>query len=50
MRDQRHAPAPLLTRPFDAGMTGWIVVGVAVIAELAGGAASVTRGSLDARI
>jgi hypothetical protein len=36
-------PAPLLTRPFEAGMTGWIVVFGAVIAELAGGAAVATQ-------
>jgi hypothetical protein len=35
--------APLLTRPFEAGMTGWVVVFGAVIAELAGGAAAATR-------
>ena len=29
---------PLLTQPFEAGLTGWIVVCGAVIAELAGGA------------
>lgn len=39
MDDQRPAPAPLLTQPFEAGLTGWIVVTGAVIAELAGGAA-----------
>ena len=32
-------PAPLLTQSFAAGMTGWVVVFGAVIAELAGGAA-----------
>lgn len=32
-------PAPLLTQPFAAGMTGWVVVFGAVIAELAGGVA-----------
>jgi len=37
--DQPPKPAPLLTRPFEAGLTGWIVVFGAVIAELAGGAA-----------
>ena len=31
-------PAPLLTQPFAAGMTGWVVVFGAVVAELAGGA------------
>ena len=30
---------PLLTQPFEAGLTGWIVVFGGVIAELAGGAA-----------
>ncbi|MGH3197080.1 MAG: hypothetical protein ACRDNT_14335 [Streptosporangiaceae bacterium] len=37
--DQRPPPAPLLTQAFEAGLTGWIVVSGAVIAELAGGAA-----------
>lgn len=32
-------PAPLLARPFEAGMTGWVVVFGALIAEVAGGAA-----------
>lgn len=32
-------PAPLLTLPFEAGLTGWVVVFGAVIAELAGGVA-----------
>jgi hypothetical protein len=36
--DQPPRSAPLLTQPFAAGMTGWIVIFVAVIAELAGGA------------
>ena len=36
--DQRPKPAPLLTQPFEAAMTGWIVVFGAVLAELAGGA------------
>jgi hypothetical protein len=36
-------PAPLLTQPFTAGMTGWVVVFGAVIAELAGGAAVANR-------
>jgi hypothetical protein len=36
--DQPPRPAPLLTQPFAAGMTGWTVIFVAVIAELAGGA------------
>lgn len=39
MEDWPPRPAPLLTQPFAAGMTGWIVVFGAVIAELAGGAA-----------
>jgi hypothetical protein len=37
--DQPPRPAPWLTQPFEAGLTGWIVVGGAVLAELAGGAA-----------
>ena len=37
--DRPPRPAPRLTQPFDAGMTGWIVVCGAVIAVLAGGAA-----------
>ncbi len=36
--DERPKPAPLLTQPFEAAMTGWIVVFGAVLAELAGGA------------
>jgi hypothetical protein len=36
-------PAPVLTRPFEAGVTGWVVVFGAVIAELAGGAAVATQ-------
>lgn len=36
--DRPPRPAPLLTQPFAAGMTGWVVVFGAVIAELAGGA------------
>lgn len=39
MEDWPPRPAPLLTQPFAAGMTGWVVVFGAVIAELAGGAA-----------
>ena len=31
-------PAPMLTQPWQAGVTGWIVVFGAVIAEIAGGA------------
>jgi hypothetical protein len=38
MDDQRPPAMPLLTQPFEAGLTGWIVVCGAVIAELAGGA------------
>lgn len=38
-------PAPLLTQPFAAGMTGWVVVFGAVIAEVAGGAAVANQGS-----
>jgi hypothetical protein len=37
--DQPPGPAPWLTQPFEAGLTGWIVVCGAVIVELAGGAA-----------
>jgi hypothetical protein len=37
--DQRQTSSTLLTDPWTAGVTGWIVVSVAVIAELAGGAA-----------
>ena len=36
--DQPPRSAPLLTQPFAAGVTGWVVVFCAVIAELAGGA------------
>jgi hypothetical protein len=36
--DQPPRSAPLLTQPFAAGMTGWIVIFTAVIVELAGGA------------
>lgn len=36
--DQPTKPAPLLAQPFAAGVTGWVVVFCAVIAELAGGA------------
>lgn len=43
--DQPPRPAPLLTQPFEAGMTGWIVVGGATIAELAGGAAVANQAS-----
>jgi hypothetical protein len=38
VEDERPKPAPLLTQPFEAAMTGWIVVFGAVLAELAGGA------------
>jgi hypothetical protein len=37
--DQRPTSSTLLTDPWTAGVTGWIVVFVALIAELAGGAA-----------
>ncbi len=37
--DQPPRSAPLLTQPFEAGLTGWIVVFGAMVAELAGGAA-----------
>ena len=37
--DQPPRSMPLLTQPFEAGLTGWIVVFGGVIAELAGGAA-----------
>ena len=36
--DQPTRPAPLLTRPFEGGLTGWAVVSGGVVAELAGGA------------
>jgi hypothetical protein len=36
--DQPPRPAPLLAQPFAAGMTGWVVISGAVIAEFAGGA------------
>lgn len=36
--DQPPRPAPWLTQPFEAGLTGWILVCGAVIVELAGGA------------
>lgn len=36
--DQPPRPAPRLTQPFEAGLTGWVVVCGAVIVELAGGA------------
>jgi hypothetical protein len=35
--DSEARRAPLLTRPFEAGMTGWIVVLGAILAELIGG-------------
>jgi hypothetical protein len=37
--DRPQKPAAWLTQPWDAGVTGWIVVFGAVIVELAGGAA-----------
>jgi hypothetical protein len=37
--DQPPRSMPLLTQPFKAGLTGWIVIFVGVVAELAGGAA-----------
>lgn len=43
--DQPPKPASRLTSPFEAGMTGWIVVSCAVIAELAGGAAVANQSS-----
>lgn len=43
--DRPPRPAPLLTQPFEAGLTGWIVVCAAVIAELAGGAAVANQAS-----
>jgi len=43
--DQPLKPAPLLTQPFEAALTGWIVVFGAVIAELAGGAAVANQAS-----
>lgn len=36
--DEPTRPAPLLTRPFEGGLTGWAVVSGGVIAELVGGA------------
>jgi hypothetical protein len=36
--DSEARRTPLLTKPFEAGLTGWIVVMVAVLAELIGGA------------
>lgn len=36
--DRRLRPEPLLTQPWQGGMTGWVVVFCAVIAELVGGA------------
>ena len=36
--DQPPRPRPLLTQPFAGGMTAWVVIFCAVIAELAGGA------------
>ncbi|MGH3152917.1 MAG: hypothetical protein ACRDOB_19630 [Streptosporangiaceae bacterium] len=43
--DQPARAVPLLTRPFEAGLTGWIVVSGGVIAELAGGAVVANRTS-----
>ena len=37
---ERPARAPLLTRPFEAGATGWVVVFGAMVVELIGGAAT----------
>jgi hypothetical protein len=37
--DQPPGPPPRLTQPFEAGLTGWVVVCGAVLVELAGGAA-----------
>lgn len=37
--DQPPRSMPLLTQPFKAGLTGWIVIFGGVVAELAGGAA-----------
>lgn len=37
--DQPPRPAPLLTQPFAGGVTGWVVVFGALVAEVAGGAA-----------
>ena len=37
MTDSRPAREPLLTQPFEGGVTGWIVVFGAVLAELVGG-------------
>jgi hypothetical protein len=43
--DEPPRPAPWLTQPFEAGLTGWIVVCGAVIVELAGGAAVANQAS-----
>jgi hypothetical protein len=39
IEDWPPRPAPLLTQPWAAGVTGWVVVSGALIAELAGGIA-----------
>jgi hypothetical protein len=44
--DQPPRPAPLLTQPFAAGMTAWVVIFATVIAELAGGAAVANQTSV----
>ena len=41
---------PLLTRPFEAGLTGWIVVFGGVIAELAGGAVVANQTSTETAV
>lgn len=38
MADTGARRTPLLAQPFEAGLTGWIVVGGAVLAEIIGGA------------
>lgn len=43
--DQPPKPAPRLAQPFEGGITAWIVVSCAVIAELAGGAAVANQAS-----
>ncbi len=43
--DQPPRPAPLLTQPFAGGMTAWVVIFCAVIAELAGGAVVANQAS-----
>lgn len=44
-QDQASGSTPLLTRPFEAGLTGWVVIFGGVVAELAGGAAVANQSS-----